>query len=51
MCVGVLRVYRSPCEVLKNRKAWGRNDLLSLSVEQESDKSVIEAASCLEMTV
>ncbi|KAI3367244.1 hypothetical protein L3Q82_008297 [Scortum barcoo] len=39
-------------EVLKSRMAWGRNDLLSLSVEQDSDNSLsLKLLLCLEMAL
>lgn len=47
-----LRVYHSPCEVLRSRTAWGRKELLSLSVEQEGDSSLLlELLLCLEMAL
>lgn len=43
-------IYRSPCEVLKSQMAWGRTDLLSLSVEQESDSCLsLKLLLCLQM--
>lgn len=45
-CVGpqLCLVYRSPCEVLKSRVAWGRNDLLSLSVDGCRSSEEVQAA-------